>query len=43
LKLDLADQHHDNRNAYSNAKSAFIERALRGIGIEPPARTRLRE
>jgi GrpB-like predicted nucleotidyltransferase (UPF0157 family) len=43
LKRDLAGQHRDNRNAYSNAKSEFIERVLRGVGIEPPTRSRLPE
>ncbi|HEY6313620.1 MAG TPA: GrpB family protein [Streptosporangiaceae bacterium] len=43
LKKDLAGQHRDNRNAYSNAKSEFIERVLRGVGIEPPSRSPLRE
>ncbi len=43
MKKDLAGQHRDNRNAYSNAKSEFIERVLRGVGIEPPSRSPLRE
>ena len=43
LKKDLAGQHRDNRNAYFNAKSVFIERVLRGVGIEPPTRFRLPE
>jgi GrpB-like predicted nucleotidyltransferase (UPF0157 family) len=43
LKIDLAHQHGDNRNAYSNAKSDFVERVLRGVGIEPPSRRRLPE
>jgi GrpB-like predicted nucleotidyltransferase (UPF0157 family) len=43
LKKDLADQHRDNRNAYSNAKGEFVERVLRGVGVEPPLRERLPE
>lgn len=43
LKRRLAHQHGDNRNAYSNAKSDFVERVLRGAGIEPPLRDRLPE
>ena len=43
LKKDLADRHRDDRDAYSNAKSEFVERVLRGAGIEPPSRVRLRE
>jgi GrpB-like predicted nucleotidyltransferase (UPF0157 family) len=43
LKKDLAQQHRDNRNAYSNAKGEFVERVLRGLGVEPPPRERLPE
>ncbi len=43
LKKHLAGQHRDNRNAYSNAKSEFIERVLRGVGAEPPSRSPLRQ
>lgn len=43
LKEHLAHEHGDNRNAYSNAKSDFVERVLRGAGIEPPSRDRLPE
>ena len=37
LKRRLADQHPDNRNAFSNAKSDFVERTLRGIGVQSPS------
>lgn len=43
LKERLAEQHRDNRNAYSNAKGDFVARALRRSGIEPPPRDRLPE
>ncbi|HUY50917.1 MAG TPA: GrpB family protein [Streptosporangiaceae bacterium] len=43
MKRDLARQHGDNRNAYSNAKGGFVERVLRGAGIEPPLRDLLPE
>ena len=43
LKKDLARQHGSNRNAYSNAKGGFVERVLRGAGIEPPLRDLLPE
>jgi len=43
LKKDLARQHGGNRNAYSNAKGGFVERVLRGAGIEPPSRDWLPE
>jgi GrpB-like predicted nucleotidyltransferase (UPF0157 family) len=43
LKVDLAHQHGDNRNAYSNAKSDFVEQVLREAGLEPPSRDRLPE
>jgi GrpB-like predicted nucleotidyltransferase (UPF0157 family) len=43
LKRDLARQHGGNRNAYSNAKGGFVERVLRGAGIEPPLRDLLPE
>jgi GrpB-like predicted nucleotidyltransferase (UPF0157 family) len=43
LKKGLADRHRDNRNAYTNAKSEFVGRVLRGAGIEQPSRVRLRE
>jgi len=43
LKEQLASQHPDGRNAYTNAKGAFIERALRQAGIDPPPRELLPE
>jgi len=43
LKDRLARQHPGNRNAYSNAKSEFVARALRRAGLEPPARDLLPE
>jgi hypothetical protein len=36
-------RHGGNRNAYSNAKADFVERALREAGIEPPSRDLLPE
>jgi GrpB-like predicted nucleotidyltransferase (UPF0157 family) len=41
LKDRLAEQHPDNRNAYSNAKGSFVQQALRRLGIEPPLRDML--
>ncbi len=43
LKNQLARQHRDNRNAYTNAKSDFVASVLRGAGIDLPARDRLPE
>jgi GrpB-like predicted nucleotidyltransferase (UPF0157 family) len=43
LKKDLARRHGGNRNAYSNAKTDFVERALRQAGVEPPPRERMPE
>jgi GrpB-like predicted nucleotidyltransferase (UPF0157 family) len=43
LKRRLAEEYGDNRNAYTNAKGDFVERALRRAGIEPPPRDRLPE
>jgi GrpB-like predicted nucleotidyltransferase (UPF0157 family) len=43
LKRDLAREHRDNRNAYSNAKSDFVERVLREAGIPPAPRDPLPE
>jgi GrpB-like predicted nucleotidyltransferase (UPF0157 family) len=43
LKEQLAAQHPDSRNAYTNAKGAFIKRALTQAGIEPPRRELLPE
>jgi GrpB-like predicted nucleotidyltransferase (UPF0157 family) len=41
LKKQLARQHRDNRNAYTNAKDEFVAEVLRTAGIDPPARDRL--
>jgi GrpB-like predicted nucleotidyltransferase (UPF0157 family) len=43
LKKDLADRHRDDRDAYTDAKSEFVARVLRGAGIEPPSRARPQE
>jgi GrpB-like predicted nucleotidyltransferase (UPF0157 family) len=43
LKRRLADQHRDNRNAFSNAKSEFVEQTLREIGVQSPPRRPLPE
>jgi len=43
LKERLAARHPDGRNAYTNAKGAFIQRALRQVGIDPPPRELLPE
>jgi len=43
LKKQLATQHPGNRNAYSNAKSDFVEQVLRSAGAEAPARDQLPE
>jgi GrpB-like predicted nucleotidyltransferase (UPF0157 family) len=43
LKDWLAQQHPENRNAYTNAKGDFVMRALRDAGIEPPPRDLLPE
>jgi GrpB-like predicted nucleotidyltransferase (UPF0157 family) len=43
LKERLAQQHRDNRNAYTNAKGAFVERTLQRAGIDPPPRDLLPE
>jgi GrpB-like predicted nucleotidyltransferase (UPF0157 family) len=43
LKEHLARQHGEGRNAYTNAKGAFIERVLRQAGVEPPPRDSLPE
>jgi GrpB-like predicted nucleotidyltransferase (UPF0157 family) len=43
VKERLARQHRDNRNAYTNAKTAFVERALRRAGIDPSPRDLLPE
>ena len=43
VKERLAEQHRDNRNAYTNAKAAFIERALARAGVSPAPRDPLPE
>ncbi len=43
LKRRVAAAHRDNRNAYTNAKTAFIEQALRAVGVDPPSRDLLAE
>jgi GrpB-like predicted nucleotidyltransferase (UPF0157 family) len=43
LKERLAEQHRDNRNAYTNGKGAFMQQALRQAGISPPPRDLLPE
>jgi GrpB-like predicted nucleotidyltransferase (UPF0157 family) len=43
LKERLAEQHRDSRNAYTNAKQAFVERVLQQQGITPPPRDLLPE
>jgi GrpB-like predicted nucleotidyltransferase (UPF0157 family) len=43
LKERLAEQHRDSRNAYTNAKGAFIHRVLQRAGITPPSRDLLPE
>jgi GrpB-like predicted nucleotidyltransferase (UPF0157 family) len=43
LKEQLSEQHRESRNAYTNAKGAFIGRVLRQQGISPPERRLLPE
>ena len=43
LKERLAGQHPDSRNAYTNAKGAFIQRTLQRAGISVPPRDLLPE
>jgi len=43
LKERLRDEHRGNRNAYTNAKGAFVQRVLRQAGITPPERGLLPE
>jgi GrpB-like predicted nucleotidyltransferase (UPF0157 family) len=43
LKEQLAEQHRDSRNAYTNAKAAFVGRVLRQQGISVPERGLLPE
>jgi GrpB-like predicted nucleotidyltransferase (UPF0157 family) len=41
LKTELAEQHRNDRNAYTNAKGDFVSRILRDAGIELPPRRAL--
>jgi GrpB-like predicted nucleotidyltransferase (UPF0157 family) len=43
LKEQLAAQHRGSRNAYTNAKHAFVQRVLQQAGINPPPRALLPE
>jgi GrpB-like predicted nucleotidyltransferase (UPF0157 family) len=43
LKDRLAAEHRDNRNAYTNAKGAFVAEVLQGLGLEVPGRDPLPE
>ncbi|MCK9928168.1 GrpB family protein [Frankia sp. Mgl5] len=43
LKRRLAGEHRDNRNAYTNARSDFVEQVLRSAGIQPLPRDLLPE
>jgi GrpB-like predicted nucleotidyltransferase (UPF0157 family) len=43
LKDWLARRHPGNRNAYTNAKGAFVTHALQRAGIDPPPRDLLPE
>jgi len=43
LKEQLSEQHREGRNAYTNAKGAFVQRVLRQQGIIPPERSLLPE
>jgi GrpB-like predicted nucleotidyltransferase (UPF0157 family) len=43
LKERLSEEHRESRNAYTNAKGAFVERVLRQEGITPPERGLLPE
>jgi GrpB-like predicted nucleotidyltransferase (UPF0157 family) len=43
LKERLAQEHPDNRNAYSNAKGGFVTQALPRAGNGPPPRDLLPE
>jgi GrpB-like predicted nucleotidyltransferase (UPF0157 family) len=41
LKISLAERHPDDRNAYTEAKGDFVDRALRAAGVQPPPRSPL--
>ena len=43
LKDQLAAEHPDNRNAYTDAKADFVVGVLRQAGFEPPLRDLLPE
>jgi GrpB-like predicted nucleotidyltransferase (UPF0157 family) len=43
LKEQLSEEHPESRNAYTNAKGAFIARVLRQQGVSPPERGLLPE
>jgi GrpB-like predicted nucleotidyltransferase (UPF0157 family) len=43
LKEQLSEQHRESRNAYTNAKGAFVARVLRQRGISAPERGLLPE
>jgi GrpB-like predicted nucleotidyltransferase (UPF0157 family) len=43
LKRRLASEHTDNRNAYTNAKSAFVAETLRALGVDAPPPDQLPE
>jgi GrpB-like predicted nucleotidyltransferase (UPF0157 family) len=38
LKAELADQHQSDRNAYSNAKTEFVQAILEAEGVSPSPR-----
>jgi GrpB-like predicted nucleotidyltransferase (UPF0157 family) len=38
LKADLANKHRGDRNAYSNAKTEFVQAILRAEGVSPSSR-----
>ena len=39
LKKDLALKHQSDRNAYSNAKTEFVQSVLEAAGVSPSSRT----
>jgi GrpB-like predicted nucleotidyltransferase (UPF0157 family) len=41
FKTELAEQFPDDRNAYTNAKTDFVDQVLRDAGIELPPRRKL--
>ena len=38
LKADLAKKHQSDRNAYSNAKTEFVQAILEAEGVSPSSR-----